>query len=251
MKISIILKRQEIINDILANCNVIGRTMRKNPETEEAAGEIMTPDDPITKPIVARSLTEAFGEVKSVCQAYLMYGRFTDDNRLEKIDESNRYDEVVQSSPMTSNCKYGLLTGIPYTITVISDTDMKVMDNEGNMLARGTDMKFDYTPVRTDEYLTVQSDKPGNVSIYYAWGDFGKYELLLMMPAKFNPGMTETIKSHAHKLMVDYTISQVLKDQYAEKANEYAQQFALDKENLRKSLISRLAYGRPYAADWS
>lgn len=251
MRISITLKRQEIVNDVYTACNVIARTMRKNPEAEESAGEIMTPDDPLTKPLVARSLTEAFGEVKSVCQAYMLFGRFTDDNRLEKIDDRNSFEEEVKSSPVKTDCKYRFLTGIPYVITVISETDVKVMDEEGTILARGTEMKFDHTPVRTDEYLTLESESVTNVQIHYKWGDFGKYELLMEMPNRFNPSITETIKSYAHKLMVDYTVSQVLKDQYTEKANEYAQQFALDKENLRKSLVSRMAYGRPYAADWS
>lgn len=251
MKISIILRRKEIVNDIMTHCNVIGRSLRKNPETEETAGEIMTPDDIITKPIVARSLTEAFGQVKVICQQYLMFGRFSDDNRLEKIDESNRYSETVKSTPVTTACKYRLLTAIPYKISIMADSDVKVMDDEGTILARGTEILFNYTPVRDNEYLTLQSPQIANVTIDYIWGDFGKYELLLNMPAFFNPAVTETIKSCAHKMMVDYVMSQLLKDQYNEKAVEYAGEYAADMENLRKSLISRLAYGRPYASDWS
>lgn len=251
MDINILLKRKEIVNDVLSNCNVIGRALRKNPETEETAGEIMTPDDEVTKPIVARSLTEAFGIVKSICQAYLIYGRYEDDNRLEKIDESNTYEENVKSTNAITDCKYRMLTGIPYTITIISDADIKVMDDEGTILARGSNLRFAYTPVRTDEYIKLQSTEISDVKVSYLWGDFGQYKLLLRMPERFNPGVTETIKSFAHKLMVDYVMGQVLKDQYPEKAKQYYQDYAADMEGLRKSLIPRLAYGRPYAADWS
>ena len=251
MDINILLKRKEIVNDILSNCNIIGRALRKNPETEETAGEIMTPDDEITKPIVARSLTEAFGTVKTICQQYLVYGRYEDDNRLEKIDERNVYEEDVKSTSATTSCKYRMLTGIPYTITIMSDADIKVTNDEGTMLARGTKLKFDYTPVRTDEYLKLQSTEISDVTVTYTWGDFGQYKLLLRMPERFNPSVTETIKSFAHKLMVDYVMSQILKDQYNEKSKEYYQYYIDDMEGLRKSLIPRLAYGRPYAADWS
>lgn len=251
MKIDITLRRKEILNDVLANCSMIGRTLRKNPETEETAGEIMTPDDVYTKPIVARALTSAFGEVKRVCQYYLMYGRYTDDNRLDKIDETNRYSETVQASPLSPECKYRLLTGIHYKIHVQADNELQIKDNEDNILARGTDVEFTYTPVRIGEYLTIYSTVNTEAKINYEWGDFGKYEIQLCMPDTFNCGMTETIKNNAHGMMVNYVMAQVLKDQYAEKAKEYANLYAADMEGLGKALISRTAYGRKYAADWS
>lgn len=251
MKIEITIRRKEILNDVLANCNMIGRTLRKNPETEETAGEIMTPDDVYTKPIVARALTKAFGEVKRICQQYLMYGRFSDDNRLEKIDETNRYSETVEASPLAPQCKYRLLTGMPYRIHIEADHELKVMDDEGNILARGSEVQISYTPVRIGEYLTIYSTEKTEARVMYEWGDFGKYELLLCMPRTFNCGMTETIKNNAHGMMVNHVVAQVLKDQYAEKAQQYAAMYAEDAEGLRKALISRVAYGRPYATDWS
>lgn len=251
MKIDITLRRKDIMNDVLANCNMVGRTLRKNPETEETAGEIMTPDDAFTKPIVARSLTKAFGEVKRICQTYLMFGRLTDDNRLDKIDESNRFEERIEASPLAPGGKYRLLTGIPYRIYITSGVDLKVMDDEGTVLARGTDIQFTYTPVRMEEYLTIYCSEKYMVEVRYEWGDFGKYELQLCMPDSFNCGMTETIKTNAHGMMVNYVVSMILKDQYPEKAKEYAALYAEDAEGLRKALISRTAYGRRYAADWS
>ena len=59
MRITINLNRKEITDDILAKSNLLARQMARNPETEELAGDIMTPDDEQVKPIVARALTEA------------------------------------------------------------------------------------------------------------------------------------------------------------------------------------------------
>lgn len=252
MEITITLRRKEIVDDVLVKCNMIARSLIRKPETEELGDDLMTPDDAQTKPVVARALTEAFGEVKRVCQRYLRYGRYTDDNRLEKIDETNRYSELVESSPLTADCKYHLLTGITYRIKASSESDVKIMTHEGTVLARGKEVQFSYTSVQIDEYLTVYSaEKKTMVSLEYCWGDFGKYEISLDMPGRFNISMTETVKNCAHKMMIDYVMFSVLKDQYADKAGEYASQFTADQEALKTALNARTSYSRPYAADWS
>ena len=254
MHIDIDLSRKEIVNDVIVQCNTIGRALARNTETEELASDIMTPDDDQTKPTVARALTEAFGEVKRTCQRYLLYGRYTDDNRLERIDESSRYEESLEAGNLTTDCKYHLLTGIKYRISTTADmdTDIKIMDNEGTVLARGgRNITLDYTPVRMDEYLTITARVTVNITVNYSWGDFGTYELRLEMPANFNIGMTETIKTCAHRMMTDYVMAAVLQNQLAEKANEYASRFTNDQEALKKALIARNGYRRPTAADWS
>lgn len=254
MKISIYLNRKEIVNDVIAKSNIIGRSLVKDPQTEELAGEIMTPDSEETKPLIARALTEAFGEVKRICQKYLIYGRLTDDNRLEKIDETNKYKEEIEASPLNTECKYQLLTGIKYIISVSgeSDKEIKVMNDEENSLYRGKgNFKFTYTPVREDEHLIIYSTSTNHIMITYQWGDFGKYEIYLDMPESFNIGITETVKNCAHKMMVDYVMSSILKDQLADKSKEYASQFIGDQEALKNALISRKFYRRPLAADWS
>lgn len=200
---------------------------------------------------MARALTEAFGLVKTKCQQYLIYGRYTDDNRLEKIDETNSYEEQVTAGPATENGKHVLLTGIDHRITAQADIEIKVMDDEGNILARGTNVAFVYTPVRMDEYLVFYSAEETTVDVKYNWGDFGSYELELEMPKRFNIGMTESIKSAAHKAMVDYVMYSILKDQYAEKGKEYFELYTADLETLRTALIARSTYSRAYAADWS
>ena len=251
MRITIYIKKKEVVDDILAKSNLLARQMSRNPDTEELAGDIMTPDDELVKPVVARALPEAFGEVKRKCQQFLMFGRYNDDNRLEKIDETNIFSEDITSSPLTVSCKYILLTGIEHIIDVKSDVEIKVMDDESNILAKGSDISFKYTPVRINEHLTLYSPEKADVNIVYRWGDFGTYELELEMPKRFNIGMTETIKSNAHRMMVDYVMYNILKDQYAEKAQEYLKEYTSDGEALRIALISRSTYGRAYAADWT
>lgn len=251
MRIRINIKKKEIVDDILAKSNLLARQMSRNPQTEELAGDIMTPDDEQVKPIVARALTEAFGEVKRKCQQYLIFGRYYDDNRLEKIDEANIYNEKIESSALATDCKYSMLTGIEHRVTVTSDVEVKVMDKEENILGQGTNITFTYTPTEASEHLKVQSESISNVDIRYMWGDFGGYELELEMPKRFNIGVTETIKSSAHKMMVDYVMYSILKDQYAEKAQEYLKDYVADGDALRLALIARSNYSRAYAADWT
>ena len=176
--VTITLKKQQIVNDVSVQCGVIGRTLQKSPESEEQAAEIMTPDDVETKPIVARSIVEAWGEVKKVCQRYLSAGRVSDDNRLEGIATK--------------------------------------------------------TTTEGGEEVTT----------------YGEFVLALTMPASFNIGLTETVKSNAHRMIVDYTMRAVLADQWPEKAAEYERLYAYDIENLRASLRARLRMTRR-AVDWS
>lgn len=172
--ITITLNKKQIVNDISVLCGVIGRTLQKEPGSEERAAEIMTPDDVETKPIVARSIVEAWGEVKRVCQRYLSRGRTVDDNRLESIVQKGQGDS----------------------------------------------------------------------------SEYGSFVLELVMPASFNIGLTETVKSNAHRMIVDYSMRSILADQWPEKAAEYERLYAADTENLRSSLQARLRLTRR-AADWA
>ena len=172
--ILITLEKKQIVNDISVQCGIIGRTLQKQPESEELAAEIMTPDDVETKPVVARSIVEAWGEVKKVCQRYLTKGRITDNNNLERIAKTGSNNEQ----------------------------------------------------------------------------EYGKFLLELSMPASFNIGLTETIKSNSHRMIVDYAMRAVLANQLPEKAAEYERLYAADVENLRASLRARQRMTRR-AADWS
>lgn len=83
--IAITIYKRQILTDVLAQTNQIGKMYEDDPTTSKLAGEIKSPDSDEMKPIVARSITEAVSIVKSLCQRYLRQGRDADDNRLERI----------------------------------------------------------------------------------------------------------------------------------------------------------------------
>lgn len=253
MNVKIELRRKEIVNDVLVNCNMLARTLSHDEQErmQELAGDLMTPDDALTKPIVARSLTMGFGKVKEVCQKYLLYGREEDDNRLEKIDASNRYEETVNATSVGVSGTHVMLTGITHVVQAVCAEEVQITNQQGVMLARGTNVEFTYVPTQQSEYLKFKTTKTAQVKVLYKWGDFGYYELALDMPERFNIGVTESIKSAAHGMIANYVMYAILKDQFADKATEYLKAHEADREMLRKSLIARTSYSRPYAADWS
>ena len=91
IEIKIEFFKKQIVNDIGIQCNLVGKNLQSTAiqgmDTNTIAAGIMSPDDEEVKPVVARAMTEAWDEVKKVCQRYLVYGRENDDNRLEKINE--------------------------------------------------------------------------------------------------------------------------------------------------------------------
>jgi hypothetical protein len=119
-------------------------------------------------------MTAGFAAVKNVCGVYLVTGRSTDDNRLEKIASTS-----------------------------------------------------------------------GSTTTY------GKFELVLSMPINFNTGVTETIKSAAHKSIVDYIMKELLFNQVADKAAEYEKAHLADLEDLRTALRARISDMQRRAVDWT
>lgn len=91
--LTINLYKTQIVQDVLILCNNIGNQYEDDLKTARLSAEIKEPDSDELKPIVARSLTEAYGKIKAKCRRYLMYGRETDDNKIEKIDDSYDYEE--------------------------------------------------------------------------------------------------------------------------------------------------------------
>ena len=87
------------------------------------------------------------------------------------------------------------------------------------------------------------------VNIFFA---LNKYLAKIMnnFPS-YNISMTETIKSCAHRMMVDYVMSAVLNNQLPEKAKEYANFFTGDIEGLRDALRSRIKLMGRRPTDWS
>lgn len=239
------LLKKQIVNDITTECGVIGRALQRSPETEEQGGDIMTPDDELTKPIVARSITEGFGEVKRMCQRYLVKGRDLDDNRLERINEMEKEQETVTNK----QGGYDLIRETPYIIKVKADSYVTLISADGKEIGtvsgNGT---LEYTPSISGP-ISMETESE-SIEIIYYHGDFGMLELQLNMPATFNLGMTETAKSCAHRMIVDHAMYCLLLNQWPEKADIYKTRFDNDAEGLRSSLQARTGFYRN-AADWS
>lgn len=239
------LLKKQIVNDVAIECSMIGRALQRNPETEEQGGDIMSPTDELSKPVVARAITEAFGEVKRVCQRYLMMGRDTDDNRLERINEMTKYAEHVTDKQggfdLLANTPYIILVEADAPVTLVSVSGAKIGEVSGNS-------QLEYTPTETGRISLETNAK--HVKLTYFYGKFGTLELELTMPASFNLGMTETVKSCAHRMMVDYVMYALLSNQWPERSLVYRERFNVDAEGLRGSLQARTRFTRR-AFDWS
>ena len=86
-KITLTFKIEQIANDVLEKCNLISQSVRDEAMTDIKAN-VLEPDNPETRSIINRALTEAFGEVKVMCQRYLKVGRTIDNNVLERMVQS-------------------------------------------------------------------------------------------------------------------------------------------------------------------
>ncbi|MBR0166151.1 MAG: hypothetical protein IJQ13_04655 [Prevotella sp.] len=75
---------EQVCNDVLTKCNLISVGL-KDEALEDIRANIQEPDNPETRSIINRAITEAFGDVKSFCQRYLKTGRTVDNNMLERI----------------------------------------------------------------------------------------------------------------------------------------------------------------------
>lgn len=239
------LLKKQIVNDVATECNIIGRTLQRNPETEEQGSEIMTPDDEMTKPVVARAITEGFSEVKRVCQRYLILGRDTDDNRLERINEMQKHTETVTNK----EAGYELVAKTPYIISVKADRPVTLVSVIGEEIAKTSgNSHVEYTPSMSGSIsLETEAEK---VVLTYFFGTFGTLDLELSMPANYNLGMTETAKSNAHRMIVDHIMYSLLINQWPEKAAVYKERFNSDMEGLSNAMQARTRFSRN-AHDWS
>lgn len=65
--------------------------------------------------------------------------------------------------------------------------------------------------------------------------------LTLEIP-NWNIAVTDALKSHMHRYIVDYVMSQFLADSYADKAEQYAASVSADYKNIQSDLLSRDNY---------
>jgi hypothetical protein len=249
-EITIKLLKKQIADDITVECNLLGSLLQQTAETRKNGARIMTPDDDEVKPIVARAMTEAFGEVKRQCQRYLILGRDSDDNRLERINEMDAITDKIKPSDTGTQSSYNMEAGKKYLLRITSSAEVKILDGTVVIATVNGLKELEYTPA-SSTILKVVGDSTTSCKIKYLYGEFGYYELRLDMPEAFNVGLTETVKSNAHRSIVDYIMYKVLFNQLPEKAEEYRKRFDDSQDRLSDSLDARVDNFSRRSADWS
>lgn len=163
---------------------------------------IESPDAKETQSIINRAVTEAFGNLKIAAQRYLTVGRTEDNNNLERL--VNR----VNSYSYIDN-KNGTWTEV---VKVTKDGE-----------------------VSEETTIVTKKGEERDETIYEV------VTLVLYIP-NWNIAVTDGLKSHMHRYIVDYVMIQFLQDQYADKAGQYAQRVADDYGNIQSDLLSRDNY---------
>lgn len=243
IKISIYLDKRQILNDVAVQAGVLGRILSRMKETEEQGGDLMWPESELNKPLVARAMTEAYGQVKAIAGAYLVYGKDEDDNRLEALDHVTQYKETIQPQQTGS---YDLIVGLRHVLKIKSAGEVTLTTTAGRKIGTFNGSgEVEYIPEMTCRLMTS-----GETKVTYCTPVYGALELVLAMPGSYNMGMTETVKSCAHRMMVDYILQSLLMHHWPEKASLYAAKFGDDTEGLRVALRARTRFGRR-AEDWS
>lgn len=298
MVIKITLFKRHIINDVAAECNLIGRTLETagNADAEgkfsalkELAGYIKSPSDNETKPVVARAMTEGFNAVKEACQRFLVMGRDTDDNRLESIFEAEQYEheEVAESladqgnfadlsdDGSTNDCyiltSLDVVKGVTYKVVIKRrDAHMRTANGDFKLYvgrdvvttfpaAGDADVVAEWTASETRKANVCLSSYTADltqlevnvgaiVQFNFTWTDFGKYEVELDIN-NFNTGVTSSVTSYAHRLIVDHIMAAILKNQQNEGYTKYITTGAAARDNLIQALQARRSFGR-CTHDW-
>lgn len=163
---------------------------------------IESPDSDETRSIINRAVTEAIANLKMAAQRYLTVGRVEDNNNLERLVKGTRTYTYTDNKDGT------------YTETITTTIDGEITETTKAVTTAGKDR---------DE------------SIYET------VTLNLEIP-NWNIAVTEALKSHMHRYIVDYVMSQFLIDQYADKAGQYAESVQADYQNVQSDLLSRDNY---------
>ena len=169
---------------------------------KDIRANIESPDSDETRSIINRAVTEAIANIKLAAQRYQTTGRVEDNNNLERLVKGIR--------------KYA------YT------------DNEN-----GTWKEVVTTIIDGEENETTatvnKAGKDREETIYET------VTLKLEIP-NWNVAVTDALKSHCHRYIVDYVMSQFLMDQFADKAGTYGESATADYNNIKSDLLSRDNY---------
>ena len=169
---------------------------------KDIRANIESPDSDETRSIINRAVTEAIANIKLAAQRYLTTGRVEDNNNLERLVKGIR--------------KYAYTDNNNGTWTEVVTT---IIDGEEN-----------------ETTATVnKAGKDREETIYET------VTLKLEIP-NWNVAVTDALKSHCHRYIVDYVMSQFLMDQFADKAGTYGESATADYNNIKSDLLSRDNY---------
>ena len=169
---------------------------------KDIRANIESPDSDETRSIINRAVTEAIANIKLAAQRYQTTGRVEDNNNLERLVKG------IRKYAYTDN-KNGTWTEVVTTI----------IDGEEN-----------------ETTATVNKDGKNREETIYE-----TVTLKLEIP-NWNVAVTDALKSHCHRYIVDYVMSQFLMDQFADKAGTYGESATADYNNIKSDLLSRDNY---------
>lgn len=169
---------------------------------QEIKASIQSPDAPETRSIINRAVTEAIGNLKVAAQRYLTTGRTEDNNSLERLVAGIKEYSYADNGDGTW-------------------TEIVTITKDGN---------------QNDETRIVYERGKERADLEYE-----KVNFLLEIP-NWNIAITDPLKNHMHKYIVDYVMGQFLADQYGDKAAEYEKKASADYKNVMTDLTSRDNY---------
>ena len=160
---------------------------------KDIRANIESPDSDETRSIINRAVTEAIANIKLAAQRYQTTGRVEDNNNLERLVKGIR--------------KYAYTDNEDGTWTEVVTT---IIDGEEN-----------------ETTATVnKAGKDREETIYET------VTLKLEIP-NWNVAVTDALKSHCHRYIVDYVMSQ---------AGTYGESATADYNNIKSDLLSRDNY---------
>lgn len=169
---------------------------------KDIRANIESPDSDETRSIINRAVTEAIGNIKLAAQRYLTTGRVEDNNNLERLVKGTRKYSYTDN-------KNGTWTEVVTTVIDGEESETTATVNKAG------------------------KDREENI--------YETVTLKLEIP-NWNVAVTDALKSNMHRYMVDYTMSQFLQDQYADKAGQYGESATADFNNMKSNLLSRDNY---------
>ena len=169
---------------------------------KDIRANIESPDSDETRSIINRAVTEAIANIKLAAQRYLTTGRVEDNNNLERLVKGIR--------------KYAYTDNENGTWTEVVTTIIDGGENETTATVNKAGKDREETIYET---VTLKLEIPN-----------------------WNVAVTDALKSHCHRYIVDYVMSQFLMDQFADKAGTYGESATADYNNIKSDLLSRDNY---------